>query len=105
MALRRSGTGQRVVSAGSETRADAPLGAHLPKLALLCLRLTNDPEKAVLLAERVLLEARRRIASSRRVPGSSALLFSVLREECATALRSKTAPAAPTSLHAVGEIP
>jgi len=105
MALRRSGTGQRVVDAGSGTGADAALEAHLPKLALLCLRLTNDPEKAVLLAERVLLEARRRIASTRRARGSSALLFSVLREQCATAVRPKSAPAALNPLRAVGEIP
>ena len=94
MALRRTAMGQRFVDAGSETCADVPFEAHLPKLAVFCLRLTKDAEKAVLLAERVLLEARRKIASSRDVP-SSALLFSVLREEWGRAARAE----APSSAH------
>jgi len=105
MALRRSATGQRFVEAGSEISADAPFEAHLPKLALYCLRLTGDPQKAVLLAERVLLEARRRIASLGE-PGPSALLFRILREECARAARPKPAPAASLKpLRAAGETP
>src|SRR5256885_15631034 len=95
MALRRSATGKQFVDAGCQTSADAPFEAHLAKLALFCLRLTGDPEKGALLADRVLLEARRRIASSPDLPGSSAMLFSVLREECARAGR----PAAPAPAH------
>jgi DNA-directed RNA polymerase specialized sigma24 family protein len=105
MALRRSATGMRFVDAGRETSADAPFQAHLPKLALFCFRLTRDAEKAALLAERVLLEARRRIASSPGAPGPSALLFSVLREECATTVRLKPPPPAMKPLRAAGDVP
>jgi DNA-directed RNA polymerase specialized sigma24 family protein len=103
MALRRSATGNRFVDAGSEICSDAPFEAHLSKLALFCLRVTKDAEKAALLAERVLLEARRRIASS--PAGPSALLFSVLREECATTVRRKPMPPAVKPLRAAGDVP
>jgi DNA-directed RNA polymerase specialized sigma24 family protein len=83
MALRRSVAGQRFVDAKDGTCADVAFEAHLPKLAVFCLRLTSDPDEAVLLAERVVLEARRRLAKSPDAARSSAMLFSVLREECA----------------------
>src|SRR5256885_1444998 len=50
MALRRSATGKRLVDAGCEISADAPFEAHVPKLALFCLRLTKDREKVPLVA-------------------------------------------------------
>src|SRR5256885_16400515 len=105
MAPRRSATGKRFVDAGRETSADAPFEGYLAKLALFCLRLTGDREKAALLAERVLREARRRLASSPGVAGPSAVLFSGLREGCATTVRKKPLLPALKPLRPAGEIP
>jgi len=104
MALRRSVAGQGFVDIGSGTGGDTLFEAHLPKLAVYCLRLTCDSHEAVQMAERVLREARRRLASSPGMRPSAAVLFSVLREECTTTVRAKTAPAGLNPLRAAEEI-
>jgi hypothetical protein len=81
MAVRRFAAGQQLVEAGCDASSAARFEADLPRLALFCLRITKDAEKAALLAERVLVEACRRTASSDRVPRTSALLLTVLRDE------------------------
>jgi DNA-directed RNA polymerase specialized sigma24 family protein len=102
MPLRCSARGQRFVHAGRESSANALFEPHLPKLALFCLRLTKDPEEAAALAERVLLEASRRIASSRGPASVAGWLYSVLREECASRPRE---PAPPVQMRTAGEAP
>ena len=87
------------------TSADALFEPHLPKLALFCLRFTKDPEKAAALAERVLLAARRKIASSNGAQSFSGWLYSILREECATPLRARSAPSTVQPLRAAEEVP
>lgn len=95
MALRRSSTGQQVVHAGLETTADARFEPHLPRLALFCLRFTQDKEQAAALAERVLRKAGSEIALSRGADDiSGRWLYSILREECRISFRAKSAVAA-----------
>jgi DNA-directed RNA polymerase specialized sigma24 family protein len=101
MALRCSSTEQQFVQAGYRASADALFEQHLPKLALFCLRFTQNKEQAAALAERVLLKARRKIASSRGAPDFSSSLYSVLREECRTPAVSSAAP----RLRTVNEAP
>jgi DNA-directed RNA polymerase specialized sigma24 family protein len=67
---------------------------HLRKLALFCLRFTQDKEQAAALADRVLLRARRNIAYSRGAQDFSGSLYSVLREECLTPVRVKSSAGA-----------
>ena len=105
MAVRCSAAGQQNVQDRCATSADALFEPHLPKLALFCLRFTKDPEKAAALAERVLLAARRKIASSNGAQSFSGWLYSILREECATPLRAKSAPSTVQSLCAAEEVP
>ena len=105
MALRSSSTGEQVIHAGLEATADARFEPHLPRLALFCLRFTKDPEKAAALAERVLLAARRKIASSNGAQSFSGWLYSILREECATPLRARSAPSTVQPLRAAEEVP
>jgi DNA-directed RNA polymerase specialized sigma24 family protein len=95
MALRCTSTGQQLVHAECETSADSLVEQHLPKLALFCLRFTQDKEQAAALAERVLHKARRNIASSRGAKEISRSLYSVLREEC-LAVAGAAAPARTT---------
>jgi DNA-directed RNA polymerase specialized sigma24 family protein len=105
MALRRSATGQQSIYASCEATADDLFEQHLPKLALFCLRFTQDKEQAARLAERVLQKARRNIASSRVAPSFSGWLYSVLREECLAPVRVKSVLAAAEPLGAAEEVP
>jgi len=105
MALRRSATGQQFVDAWCETSVEALFEPHLSRLSLYCFRLTRDPHKAAALAERVLLEARRKIPSLPGTAGLTALLYSVLREQCATTAPVESAPSAMKPLRAAGETP
>ena len=94
---RCSSTGTGLAARGREPAIDELFEQYLPKLALFCLRFTQDKERAVALAERVLLKARRKIADSWRAQDFSGSLYSVLREECLTPVHAKSAlgPAEP----------
>jgi DNA-directed RNA polymerase specialized sigma24 family protein len=104
MAVRCSSTGKQLVHVGRETSADLLFEAHLSKLALFCLRFTQDKERAAALAERVLQKARRKIASSRSAPSFSGWLYSILREECLAPLRAKSEVPAAEPLRAAEEV-
>jgi DNA-directed RNA polymerase specialized sigma24 family protein len=104
MAPRCFSTGQQFVHAGCDTSADLLFERHLPKLALFCLRFTQDEELAAALAERVLQKARRKIASSAGSPDFSRSLYSVLREECRAPVRRESAAAVPR-LRTMEEVP
>ena len=88
---RCSSTGTGLAASGGDPAIDELFEQHLPKLALFCLRFTQDKEQAAALAERVLLKARRKIAYSRGARDFSGSLYSVLREECLTPVRSSSA--------------
>jgi len=105
MAVRCSATGQQCVQTGRATSADALFEPHLPRLALFCLRFTKDRDKAAALAERVLLEARRQIASSNGARSFSGWLYSLLREECAAPLPAKSEPSTIQPLRTAEEVP
>jgi DNA-directed RNA polymerase specialized sigma24 family protein len=90
---RCSSTGTRPAARGRDPAIDELIEQHLPKLALFCLRFTQDREQAAALAERVLLKARRKIADSRGAQEFSGSLHSVLREECLTPVGVKSAVA------------
>jgi DNA-directed RNA polymerase specialized sigma24 family protein len=94
---RCSSTGSPLAARGRDPAIDALFEQHLSKLALFCLRFTQDKEQAAALAERVLLKARRKIAYSSGAQDFSGSLYSVLREECLAPVahfsRFKSAPA------------
>jgi DNA-directed RNA polymerase specialized sigma24 family protein len=90
---RWSSTGTRLAARGRDPAIDELFEQHLPRLALFCLRFTQDKEQAAALAERVLLKARRKIAYSSGAQNFSGSLYSVLREECLTPVRVKSAVA------------
>jgi len=69
------------------------------------LRFSACGSRKTLLAERVLLAARRKIASSNGAQSFSGWLYSILREECATPLRARSAPSTVQPLRAAEEVP
>jgi DNA-directed RNA polymerase specialized sigma24 family protein len=88
---RCSSTGTRLAAFGRDPSIDELFEQHLPRLALFCLRFTEDKERAAALAERVLRKARRKIAYSRSAQDFSRSLYSVLREECLAPVRANAA--------------
>jgi hypothetical protein len=72
--------------------SDDPFEPHLERVALLCLRIMDDPAAAADAAERALTRARQTIASSREARNFLLWLYSIVREECRV-----VAPPAPSS--------
>jgi DNA-directed RNA polymerase specialized sigma24 family protein len=97
---RCSSTGTGLAASGRDPAIDELFEQYLPRLALFCLRFTQDKERAAALAERVLLKARRKIGDSWGAQDFSGSLYSVLREECLTPVRVKSAVAVADPLYA-----
>jgi DNA-directed RNA polymerase specialized sigma24 family protein len=72
---------------------DDPFEPHLAKIALFCLRMAGDRDKATAVAERVLARARRTVASSREAASFTMWLYAIVREECLPFARQKPASA------------
>src|SRR4051794_30620977 len=69
---------------------------YRPKVALWCLRLVGDREAAADLAQEVFLKAFRAIASFRGEAKFSTWLYSIARNHCFNAVKSRTAIAEPS---------
>jgi DNA-directed RNA polymerase specialized sigma24 family protein len=102
---RCSSTGTTSVHAERDASPEDPFEPHLRRIALFCLRVARDPAKAAALAERVLGQAREKLASSRGAPSFSGWLYSILREECLPPAHAKCTVATRQPLHAGEDVP